>query len=94
MQLQPVFRDCEAVGGAVAEELFARGLCLPSGAGMSEGDQMQVVEVVERTRMNAGCTPRRNEKSVQSVKSMAQFVRSQSPVSTGGSICAIVTFSC
>ncbi len=29
MHLQPVFRDCEIVGGAGAEELFAKGLCLP-----------------------------------------------------------------
>ncbi len=29
MHLQPVFRDCEVVGGNVAEDLFAKGLCLP-----------------------------------------------------------------
>ena len=27
MHLQPVFRDCEIVGGAVAEALFRDGLC-------------------------------------------------------------------
>lgn len=31
MHLQPVFRDCEVVGGAVAEALFQDGLCFPSG---------------------------------------------------------------
>ncbi|OUC07960.1 hypothetical protein RY27_11900, partial [Litorilinea aerophila] len=31
MHLQPVFRDCEYVGSGVAEDLFERGLCLPSG---------------------------------------------------------------
>lgn len=36
MHLQPVFQGCEAVGGAVAEDLFARGLCLPSGTALSE----------------------------------------------------------
>ena len=30
MHLQPVFARCECVGGAVAADLFARGLCLPS----------------------------------------------------------------
>ncbi len=44
MHLQPVYRDCEAVGGAVAEELFEKGLCLPSGTAMSEEDQIQVVD--------------------------------------------------
>jgi len=57
MHLQPVFRDCEVVGGAVAEGLFEVGLCLPSGTAMSEGEQMRVVEVV-RTQMNAGCAHR------------------------------------
>ena len=30
MHRQPVYRGYEAVGGAVAERLFERGLCLPS----------------------------------------------------------------
>jgi len=46
MHLQPVFAGCELVGGAVAEDLFAHGLCLPSGTAMSEGDQMRVVELI------------------------------------------------
>jgi pyridoxal phosphate-dependent aminotransferase EpsN len=53
MHLQPVFRDCEVVGGAVAEELFETGLCLPSGTDMSAADQMRVVEVV-RTQNSMG----------------------------------------
>ena len=47
MHLQPVFRGCRAVGGAVSEELFTRGLCLPSGTAMTEGDLGRVVEVVK-----------------------------------------------
>jgi len=43
MHMQPVFRDCEVVGGAVAEELFREGLCLPSGTAMSEDDLARVV---------------------------------------------------
>ncbi len=31
MHLQPIFAGCRAIGGSVAEELFERGLCLPSG---------------------------------------------------------------
>ena len=47
MHLQPVFAGCEAVGGAVAEELFDRGLCLPSGSGLTPDEQARVVGVVE-----------------------------------------------
>ena len=46
MHLQPVFRDCEVVGGAVAEALFCDGLCLPSGTAMSEDDLARVIAVV------------------------------------------------
>lgn len=35
---QPVFAGCEVIGGAVAEELFARGLCLPSGSSLAPTD--------------------------------------------------------
>lgn len=50
LHLQPVFRDmgCEIVGGAVAERLFAQGLCLPSGSSMTEVDQNRVIAVVRK----------------------------------------------
>lgn len=35
LHLQPVFQKNRAYGGAVAEDLFRRGLCLPSGAGLT-----------------------------------------------------------
>jgi dTDP-4-amino-4,6-dideoxygalactose transaminase len=44
---QPVFTGCEVVGGAVAEDLFCRGLCLPSGTGMTEADIERVAEVIQ-----------------------------------------------
>jgi len=46
MHLQPVFAGCEVVGGAVAERLFADGLCLPSGSNLAEADLARVVGVV------------------------------------------------
>lgn len=46
MHLQPPFRDCEVVGGGVAEDLFERGLCLPSGSSMCEDDLERVIAVV------------------------------------------------
>ena len=48
LHLQPVFASCETVGGAVAEKLFADGLCLPSGSAMTEADIERVVAVVRR----------------------------------------------
>ncbi len=46
MHLQPLFRDCETVGGAVAEGLFIRGLCLPSGTAMSDEEFARVVSLL------------------------------------------------
>ena len=42
MHLQPVFAHCETIGGAVADEIFDRGLCLPSGSGLSLADEDRV----------------------------------------------------
>jgi dTDP-4-amino-4,6-dideoxygalactose transaminase len=49
MHLQPVFRQAEMVGGAVSERLFAQGLCLPSGSGMSDEDRNRVIQIVLKT---------------------------------------------
>lgn len=46
MHMQPIFAECEAIGGAVSEDLFERGLCLPSGSSLTAGEQARVVEVV------------------------------------------------
>jgi dTDP-4-amino-4,6-dideoxygalactose transaminase len=43
MHLQPVFADCEMIGGAVSEKLFADGLCLPSGSGMTDAERDRVI---------------------------------------------------
>lgn len=46
MHLQPVFKGCPMRGGAVAEDLFRRGLCLPSGSSLAPEDQSRVIDVV------------------------------------------------
>ncbi len=46
MHRQPVFAECPHRGGAVAADLFERGLCLPSGSQMSEADLDRVVRIV------------------------------------------------
>lgn len=46
MHLQPVFAGARTYGGAVAEELFDRGLCLPSGSSLSDAERTRVIEAV------------------------------------------------
>lgn len=46
MHEQPVFAGCDHFGGAVASDLFARGLCLPSGSNLHESDLRRVVAAV------------------------------------------------
>lgn len=46
MHLQPVFSGCRAIGGAVAAELFDRGLCLPSGSALTDAERAEVAETV------------------------------------------------
>jgi dTDP-4-amino-4,6-dideoxygalactose transaminase len=43
MHLQPVFASCKYYGGGVSDDLFERGLCLPSGSNLSEADLNRVV---------------------------------------------------
>ena len=38
MHLQPVFRDADAFVDGTSQDLFERGLCLPSGSGLSDDD--------------------------------------------------------
>jgi len=46
MHLQPVFKNCSCIGGDVAEDLFNRGLCLPSGTAMTKDDLDRVVKII------------------------------------------------
>ena len=50
MHAQPVFAGARAFGGAVAEEQFERGLCLPSGTAMPEDDVQRVAGIVKGLR--------------------------------------------
>ena len=47
LHLQPLFAGHEMVGGAVAERIFERGLCLPSGSSLTDADQDRVIEVLD-----------------------------------------------
>lgn len=46
MHLQPVFEGYPYYGGQVAQELFERGLCLPSGSNLTDEDRERIREVV------------------------------------------------
>ncbi len=46
LHLQPVFADCECIGGAVSEDLFARGLCLPSGSNLTDEDLQRAIAAI------------------------------------------------
>jgi dTDP-4-amino-4,6-dideoxygalactose transaminase len=50
LHLQPLFRHCRTVGGAVSERLFRHGLCLPSGSQMTGSDVSRVVEALLAAR--------------------------------------------
>jgi pyridoxal phosphate-dependent aminotransferase EpsN len=43
MHLQSLFAGCEVFGGGVAEDLFARGICLPSSSSLTEDQQNYVI---------------------------------------------------
>ncbi len=51
MHMQPVFADCRVYGGAVGEQLFATGLCLPSGGAMRRQDVERIAGIIRRSRI-------------------------------------------
>jgi dTDP-4-amino-4,6-dideoxygalactose transaminase len=53
MHLQPVFAGFETIGGAVAERLFALGLCLPSGSALTDAEHARVVDVIRDVHRSA-----------------------------------------
>jgi dTDP-4-amino-4,6-dideoxygalactose transaminase len=46
MHLQPIFEDAPYYGGKVAEDLFGKSLCLPSGSNLSEDDKKRIAKVM------------------------------------------------
>lgn len=57
MHLQPAYADCRACGGAIAEELFENGLCLPSGSSLRASDLSRIVEVIHSVGGRTTATP-------------------------------------
>lgn len=48
MHLQPIFADAPYYGGKVAEELFDKGLCLPSGSNLTDEDRARIKATIMR----------------------------------------------
>lgn len=48
MHLQPIFEMYPYYGKSVSENLFANGLCLPSGSNLSENDRNRILNVFNR----------------------------------------------
>ena len=46
MHLQPLYASAERFGGEVAEDLFRRGICLPSSSSLAREDQEVVISAV------------------------------------------------
>ncbi len=47
MHMQPVFADAPFYGNGVGEDLFSRGLCLPSGSSLTDEEVAAVAEAIK-----------------------------------------------
>ncbi|QVY67321.1 aminotransferase class I/II-fold pyridoxal phosphate-dependent enzyme [Polaribacter sp. Q13] len=47
MHLQPLFKNHPYYGGKVAENLFKKGLCLPSGSNLEKNDLLRISESIK-----------------------------------------------
>src|SRR5262249_25044891 len=52
MHLQPLYARARCYGGSVAEDLFRRGICLPSSSSLTLSDQSCVIEQVRRASLS------------------------------------------
>lgn len=48
LHLQPVFEGLGCANRGVSEELFSRGLCLPSGSSLTAGELERIAGIVRR----------------------------------------------
>ena len=65
MHQQPIFGEFESIGGSVAEALFDRGLCLPSGSSLTPDDLATVIDV-----LRAACPAASTESRYRSSRHM------------------------
>jgi dTDP-4-amino-4,6-dideoxygalactose transaminase len=48
LHLQPIYRTAPYYGGQIAEQLFLKGLCLPSSVNLTYDDQMRIFGIIEK----------------------------------------------
>ncbi|MFY0608506.1 MAG: DegT/DnrJ/EryC1/StrS family aminotransferase [Cyclobacteriaceae bacterium] len=48
LHAQPIFQDSKRMLNGVSDDLFERGICLPSGAGLTDIQQQRVVNVLKQ----------------------------------------------
>jgi len=48
MHQQPIFKGNTIFGGKISEDLFERGICLPSGTAMTTGEMKRIVDLIKR----------------------------------------------
>ncbi|RMZ59317.1 aminotransferase class I/II-fold pyridoxal phosphate-dependent enzyme [Chryseobacterium nematophagum] len=48
MHMQPVFADAPYYGGTVAEKLFEKGLCLPSGSNLTDHEKERIAQSIKK----------------------------------------------
>jgi len=48
MHMQPVFNEAPMYGGSVCEDLFKKGLCLPSGSNLTNKDRDRVLNQIKQ----------------------------------------------
>lgn len=46
MHMQPIFAESPYYGGNVSEELFANGICLPSGSNLDDADRNRIKDAI------------------------------------------------
>ncbi|WP_026934180.1 DegT/DnrJ/EryC1/StrS family aminotransferase [Christiangramia echinicola] len=46
MHMQPIFKDCPFYGTGIAENMFEKGLCLPSGSNLTDEDRDRIERAI------------------------------------------------
>ncbi len=52
MHLQPLYENSLMYGGAVADQLFETGLCIPSGSSLTAGDRSRIMDLIRGLSKN------------------------------------------
>ena len=47
MHQQPVFKDCPKYLNGISDDLFKKGLCLPSGSSLTEDDLQRITSIIK-----------------------------------------------